>query len=159
EALRGLEGRLPPSAGASAAAPTAGDIHRAKLAMGGALNATDAVVADLVAAPFDRLLADRRIPHGTKAQVGRLQLPVFNSVMKDPALFADARHPIRQLIDGITELGACDPRALVDDCSPEEWVAAAVQNIVDGADDDPQLFTRERDQLAAVLVRVNETAL
>jgi hypothetical protein len=159
EALRGLEQRLPPPAGAGGAASTAGDVHRAKLAMGGALNATDSVVADLVAALFDRLLADRRIPDGTKAQVGRLQLPVFKAVMRDPALFADARHPIRQLIDGITELGACDPRALVDDCSPEEWVAAAVQNIVDGADDDPQLFTRERDQLAAILVRVNETAL
>jgi len=159
EALRGLEGRLPPSGGASASAPTAGDVHRAKLAMGGALNATDNVVADLVAALFDRLLADRRIPDATKAQVGRLQLPVFKAVMKDPALFAEARHPIRQLIDEITELGACDPRAMVDDCSPEEWVAAAVQNIVDGTDDDAQLFTRERDQLAAVLVRVNETAL
>jgi hypothetical protein len=159
EALRGLEARLPPSAGDSATAPMAGEVHRAKLAMGGALNATDSVVADLVAALFDRLLADRRIPDATKAQVSRLQLPVFKAVMKDPALFADARHPIRQLIDGITELGACDPRAMVDECSPEEWVAAAVQNIVDGADDDPALFTRERDQLAAILVRVNETAL
>ncbi len=151
-------GCLPRPAGAPAAR-TAGEVHRAKLAMAAALSPTDAVVADLVAALFDRLLADRRIPDATKAQVGRLQLPVFKAVMKDPALFADERHPIRQLIDEITELGACDPRELVDDCSPEEWVAAAVQNIVDGTDDDPGLFTRERDQLAAVLVRVNETAL
>src|SRR5689334_17119202 len=122
--------------------------------MAAALSPTDAVVADLVAALFDRLLADRRIPDATKAQVARLQLPVYKAVMKDPALFADERNPIRQLIDEITELGACDARALVDECSPEEWVSAAVQNIVDGADDDTALFTRERDQLAAVLVRV-----
>ena len=156
DALRSLEARLP---AAGAAVSTAGEVHRAKAAMSAALSPTDAVVADLVAALFDRLLADRRISDATRAQVGRLQLPVFKSVMKDPALFNDARHPIRQLIDEITELGACDPNAMVDDCSPEEWVAAAVQNIVDGSDDDPQLFTRERDQLAAVLVRVNENAL
>ena len=173
-ALRSLETRLSEGTAEGLAAGEAADdaaavetapaiysaeVRRAKRAMSATLTPNDSVVADLVAALFERLLSDRRLPDAAKAQVGRLQLPVFKAVMKDHAFFSDPRHPIRGLIDAIAELGSADPNARVDDCTPEEWIAVAVQNVLDGADEDPETFARERDQLANILERQEEAAL
>jgi hypothetical protein len=168
-ALRALEERLsddtvPVALLESARQPSAArtypdEIDRAKRAMAGQLTPSDAVIADLVAALFDRLFADRLLPDATKAQVARLQLPVFKAIMKDPSFFSDAKHPIRQLIDTLAELGAGDPAVLVDECAPEEWIAAAVQNIVDSQDDDPAVFAHERERLARILERQHDAAL
>ncbi len=169
-ALRALEERLsddttvPVALLESARQPSAtraypDEIDRARRAMAGQLTPSDAVIADLVAALFDRLFADRLLPDATKAQVARLQLPVFKAIMKDPSFFSDAKHPIRQLIDTLAELGAGDPAVLVDECAPEEWIAAAVQNIVDSQDDDPAIFERERERLARILERQHDAAL
>ncbi|HXZ47916.1 MAG TPA: DUF1631 family protein [Usitatibacter sp.] len=167
-ALRALETRLPAAEGLAPAAEDdpdfapnvlSADIRRAKRAMAGTLTRTDSLVADLLAALFERLLADRRLSDATKAQVGRLQLPFFKAIMKDHSFFNDAAHPIRQLIDTIAELGACDPAISIDDCTPEEWIAASVQNIVDAGDDDAAIFAGERDRLAAILERHHEATL
>jgi hypothetical protein len=163
-ALRALETRfaddaVPGGLAEAAPRPYPPDIDHAKRAMAATLTPSDVVIADLVAALFDRLFADRRLLDATKAQVARLQLPVFKSIMKDPSFFSDAKHPIRQLIDTIAELGAGEPSVLVDECAPEEWIAAAVQNIVDGQDDDPTIIGRERERLADILERHLEAAL
>jgi hypothetical protein len=123
------------------------------------LTPPDAVVADVVAALFDRLFADARLGDAAKAQVGRLQLPVLKAILRDHSFFADPDHPIRHLIDIVAELGASDPAVLVDDCTPEEWIAASVQNILDGGDDDAGLIEREVERLAGALERHHEAAL
>jgi len=162
-ALRTLEARLPAMSAEdlerSGVFPPSAEIQRAKRAMAGTLTPPDAIVADVVAALFDRLFADPRLSDAAKAQVGRLQLPVLKAILKDHAFFNDPGHPIRHLIDTIAELGACDPAVPVDDCAPEEWIAASVQNIVDGADDDPQLYVREVERLAGAAERHHEASL
>ncbi len=162
-ALRALEARLPALSAEEAreatAAPASAEIHRAKRAMAGTLTPSDAIVTDVVAALFDRLFADRRLADAAKAQVARLQLPVLKAILRDHTFFVDPAHPIRQLIDTVAELGASDPAVLVDDCTPEEWIAASVQNIVDGPDDDPEGFVRECERLAGALERHHEASL
>src|SRR6185437_16835154 len=123
--------------------PPSEEIHRAKRALGETLTPHDAIVADVVAALFDRLFADARLSDAAKAQVGRLQVPVLKAILRDHSFFTEPAHAIRHLIDVIAELGACDPAVLVDDCTPEEWIAASVRNIVDAGDDDPDALIRE----------------
>jgi hypothetical protein len=183
-ALRALETRLPPSSGtppdfeaagrAAAEAPpgnaghpqeafaapeSSAAIHRAKREMSGALSASDVVVADIVAALFDRLFTDRMLSDATKAQVGRLQLPVFKAIIQDHSFFTDRAHPIRKLIDTLAELGAGEAEIRVEDRTPSEWIAAVVQEVLDGDGEDAQVFDRAWRRLAEVLVRHREAAL
>jgi len=162
-ALRTLEARLPAMSvedlERSGIFPPSEEIHRAKRALGETLTPHDAIVADVVAALFDRLFADARLSDAAKAQVGRLQVPVLKAILRDHSFFTEPAHAIRHLIDVIAELGACDPAVLVDDCTPEEWIAASVQNIVDAGDDDPDALIREVERLAGAIERHHEASL
>jgi hypothetical protein len=162
-ALRTLEARLPAMSAEdlerSGLFPPSEEIHRAKRAMAESLTPPDAIVADVVAALFDRLFADARLSDAAKAQVGRLQVPVLKAILRDRSFFTDPGHAIRHLIDVIAELGACDAKVLVDDCTPEEWIAASVQNIVDAGDDEPDALVREVERLAGAIERHHEASL
>ncbi len=134
-------------------------VRRAKGEMREALTPADAVVADLVAALFDRLFVDARLSDATKAQVGRLQLPVFKAVMQDRTFFADREHPIRKLIDVIAELGAADEAILVDGRAPDAWIAGEVGKLAQTHGDDAKAFRRTHERLAHALERHRETAI
>ena len=134
-------------------------VHQAKQEMRGSLTADDVVVADLVAALFDRLFADTRLADATRAQVGRLQLPVFKAVLQDRTFFTDRRHPIRGVIDSMAELGASDESVMVDGKPPSRWIAATVGEILERHVEDPQVFARALQQLSNVLDRHREAAL
>jgi Protein of unknown function (DUF1631) len=184
EALRTLEPRLAellaqsqaPASGAFAAtsasagvdrapaAPAAipassAAVHQAKQEMRASLTVDDLVVADLVAALFDRLFVDTRLTDATRAQVGRLQLPVFKAVLQDRSFFTDRRHPIRGLIDTMAELGASDDSIAVDGKPPSRWISTVVGEILERHVEDSQAFARALPRLAQVLERHREAAL
>jgi hypothetical protein len=168
EALKNLEPRLDSLMAASrSAAPQAtpvfpassAAVHQAKQEMGGSLTPDDVVVADLVAALFDRLFADTRLTDTTRAQVGRLQLPVFKAVLQDRSFFTDRRHPIRGLIDAMAELGATDEAVTVDGKPPSRWIANTVNEILERHAEDSQVFAQSLQRLTQVLERFREAAL
>ncbi|APV50928.1 hypothetical protein BWI17_15255 [Betaproteobacteria bacterium GR16-43] len=134
-------------------------IPRIKREMGSALTPADAVVADIVAALFERLFADGRLADAFKAQVGRLQLPVFKAVMQDRHFFTDKAHPIRMLIDVMAQLGVAEDEVKVDGRTPEQWVAASVERLVVEHADDTSAFERTARHLAEILERHREAAL
>ncbi len=134
-------------------------IHRAKQEMSDALTASDVVVADIVAALFDRLFTDRLLSDATKAQVGRLQLPVFKAVIQDHSFFTDRAHPIRRLIDRLAELGAGEAGIRVDGRTPAESIAEVVQDVLDSDTEDREVFDRACRRLAGILERHHEAAL
>ncbi|HEY2630485.1 MAG TPA: DUF1631 family protein, partial [Usitatibacter sp.] len=134
-------------------------VHQAKQEMRGSLNADDLVVTDLVAALFDRLFVDGRLTDSTRAQVGRLQLPVFKAVLQDRSFFTDRRHPIRGLIDGMAELGASDEAVLVDAMPPSRWIAMLVGEILERHAENPRVFADTLPQLMTVLERHREASL
>jgi Protein of unknown function (DUF1631) len=180
-ALRALESRLDtPSASdagtvahASAQWPSAGgiapgtetypassaEVHRAKAQMRDTLTPADVVIADLVAALFDRLFVDPRLSDSTKAQVGRLQLPVFKAVMQDRTFFTERAHPIRGLIDVVAELGASDESIRVESRSPAEWIAAMVAELLARHGEDAQAFVSAHRKLGDVLERHRAAAI
>jgi hypothetical protein len=134
-------------------------VRRAKGEMREALTPADAVVADLVAALFDRLFVDTRLSDATKAQVGRLQLPVFKAVMQDRTFFTERAHPIRALIDVIAELGGSDAAILVDGRTPDAWIASEVGKLAETHGDDASAFRRTHERLAKALERHRDTAV
>ncbi len=171
EALRNLEPRLASllaasqmPAGAGAGGPAAypessAAVHRAKDEMRASLDANDVVIADLVAALFDRLFLDPRLTDATRAQIGRLQLPVFKAVLRDRSFFTDRRHPIRLLIDTMAELGACDEAVTIDGKPPSRWIATVVGEILERHGEDKTVFTRAASRLAQILDRHRDAAM
>jgi hypothetical protein len=170
EALKNLEPRLAALITSSYPAPAAmpnlaaipvssAAVHQAKHEMRASLTPDDVVVADLVAALFDRLFSDTRLTDATRAQVGRLQLPVFKAVMQDRSFFTDRRHPIRGLIDTMAELGASDEAVSVDGKPPSRWIATVVGEILERHAEDSQAFARALPRLVQVLERHREAAL
>ena len=69
-----------------------------------ALHATaeDRQRMDGVAALFDHVLADDRIPTGVRNTLARLQLPVLRIALADEAFFASRSHPTTRLLDRLT---------------------------------------------------------
>ena len=167
-ALRSLELRMPAPTVAATVDPDAFIaaeplypvvIPHIKREMGATLTPSDAVVADLVAAIFERLFADVRLADAFKAQVGRLQLPVFKAAMQDRAFFTDRKHPIRALIDVMAQLGGAEASILVDGKAPVAWVAAAVERVVLEHGEDPGTFARASRHLGEILERHAEASL
>jgi Protein of unknown function (DUF1631) len=143
----------------AAAMFSASIVRRAKVEMSDSLTPADAVVADLVAALFERLFVDPRLSDATKAQVGRLQLPVFKSVMQDRMFFTDAAHPIRALIDAMAEMGAVEPGAVIDEHPPGEWIAGSVAYVLARNADDPAAFAKSAKRLSELLEKHREQVL
>jgi hypothetical protein len=171
-ALRALEARMPAVAPIEPAEPAMAEdafvaaeqlypvvIPRIKREMGAALTPSDGVVADLVAALFERLFTDARLADAFKAQVGRLQLPVFKAVMQDHTFFTDRKHPIRELIDVMAQLGNAEATITVEGRTPVQWVAEAVERIVAESGEDPSTLARNAKHLAGILERHREAAL
>lgn len=171
EALRSLEPKLASLLAASQRIPdrapeapvaypeSSAAVHQAKEQMRGSLDANDIVVADLVAALFDRLFLDERLSDATRAQVGRLQIPVFKAVLRDRTFFTDSAHPIRVLIDTMAELGASDEAVTIDAAPPSRWIARVVGEILERHAEDPTAFARAAPRLAQVLERHRDAAM
>jgi hypothetical protein len=167
EALRNLEPRLASLLAASQSLPVApaaypassAAVHQAKEQMRASLDANDVVVADLVAALFDRLFNDSRLTDATRAQIGRLQLPVFMAVLKDRTFFTDRLHPIRLLIDTMAELGSSDETVTIDGKPPSRWIATVVGEILERHAEDPAVFARAAPRLSQILDRHRDIAI
>ena len=101
----------------------------------------DHMVIDIVAALFDQILADPKIPPQMARQIARLQLPVLRVALKDTTFFSSRRHPVRRLVNRIATLSV----AFEDfDAGPGreflERVRRLVQEIIEGDFDQLNLY-------------------
>jgi hypothetical protein len=128
-------------------------VRLAKSEMAAVLQPADAVVADLVAAMFDRLFANNQLSEAARTQVSRLQLPVFRAAMADKRFFTDSAHPIRRLIDTMAELGAEDDDVPIEGRTPGEWLVSETQTLLEANPTDTHVFSEARDRLAAIAAR------
>ncbi len=122
--------------------------HREALveASGGAK--LDQMVIDIVAALFDQVLADPKVPPQMARQISRLQLPVLRVALKDQSFFHSRRHPVRRLINRMAslstsfdELDQGDGREFI------EQVTRLVTEIVEGEFDQIQLYEEKLTEL------------
>ena len=70
----------------------------------------DQMTVELVSVVFDYIYADKTLSEPVKHQLLRLQVVAVKAALLDRSFFARRQHPMRQLIDRITQLAA-DPDA------------------------------------------------
>ncbi|RIK98342.1 MAG: hypothetical protein DCC72_01710 [Burkholderiales bacterium] len=134
EALHALQSSSREGAGAAPLATELLDHARSK---GSSL---DQLTVEIVSLVFDYIYADRRLPDPVKQQLLRLQVVAVKAALLDRSFFARRQHPMRRLIDRVTDL-ATDPDA---DYGAESTLGAGVADIVDwilgNFDDDLAVF-------------------
>jgi len=100
----------------------------------------DQLTVEIVSLVFDYIYADRRLPDPVKQQLLRLQVVAVKAALLDRSFFARRQHPMRRLIDRVTDL-ATDPDA---DYGPDSTLVSGVAGIVDwilaNFDDDLGVF-------------------
>jgi hypothetical protein len=126
-------------------------LHRDELQRA-ATGSLDHMVIDIVAALFDQVLADPKIPPQMARQIARLQLPVLRVALKDMSFFSSRRHPVRRLVNRIATLAVAfedfntgPGRELLDK------VRRLVQEIIEGDFDQISLYEVKLMDLEALV--------
>lgn len=108
----------------------------------------DQVTVEIVSLIFDYIYADRRLADPVKQQLLRLQVVAIKAALLDRSFFARRQHPLRLLIDMISET-ACDPEMDVGpDSALVEEIQLIVNDLISGFDRDLAIFDQARDRLA-----------
>jgi hypothetical protein len=111
----------------SGQAPLTGpDIARHVRAQGTPL---DQVTAEIVSLVFDYIYSDRRLPDPIKQQLLRLQVVAVKAALLDRGFFARRQHPLRRLIDCISELGVDPDQDLASSGALVGGIAAIVDQV------------------------------
>jgi hypothetical protein len=87
----------------------------------------DQLTVEIVSLVFDYIYADKRVNDVVKQQLLRLQVVAIKAALIDRSFFARRQHPMRKLVDRISEIGS-DPDA---DLSHEGELYSAVARIID----------------------------
>lgn len=90
-------------------------------------SALDQVTIEIVSLVFDYIYADRLIPDPVKQQLLRLQVVAMKAALIDRSFFARRQHPMRRLIDRISE-AATDPDA---DVGAQSELVTGIAGLVD----------------------------
>ncbi len=112
----------------------------------------DHMVIDVVAAMFDHLLADPKVPPQLARQIARLQMPVLRAALKDNTFFSSRRHPVRRFVNRVASLAAAyedleqgPGKDFID------RVRALVQEIVEGDFDQMELYETKLQSIEALI--------
>ena len=87
----------------------------------------DQMTVELVSVVFDYIYADKSLAEPVKHQLLRLQVVAVKAALLDRSFFARRQHPMRQLIDRITQLAA-DPDA---DLAVEAPLVKGLSKVID----------------------------
>ncbi|MFN7644034.1 MAG: DUF1631 family protein [Burkholderiales bacterium] len=110
----------------------------------------DQITVEIVSMVFDYIYSDRRLPDSIKQQLLRLQVVAVKAALLDRSFFARRQHPMRRLIDRISDVGA-DPDADLGRGSPmTEGLARVVDRIVAEFDADLSMFERCLEEIEAL---------
>jgi hypothetical protein len=110
----------------------------------------DQITVEIVSMVFDYIYADRRLPDPIKQQLLRLQVVAVKAALLDRSFFARRQHPMRRLIDRISDVGA-DPDADLAPGSPLiEGLGGVVDRIIAEFDADLALFDQALESIEAL---------
>lgn len=110
----------------------------------------DQITVEIVSMVFDYIYSDRRLPDSIKQQLLRLQVAAVKAALLDRSFFARRQHPMRRLIDRISDVGA-DPDVDLERGSPmSEGLARVVDRIVAEFDADLSIFEQSIKEIEAL---------
>ena len=119
---------------------------------------TDGVTLDIVAMLFDQIFGDERVPPALKALIGRMQIPVVKVAVLDKKFFSKKSHPARRMLDTLGEY-ALGLDEKFDQSSPVyRKIEEVVQRLLEGFEDDIEIFGTLQDELTAVIQEENARA-
>lgn len=127
--------------------------------LGSQLGPIDVMTLDIVALLFDFILDDQRIPDALKALIGRLQIPVLKVAMLDKDFFSHKNHPARMLLDALAAAAFGWDASEGHEGGLYLKIDSLVQAILDGYDNDVEIFNTALTDLRAFLAEEQDTAL
>lgn len=116
----------------------------------------DQLTVEIVSLVFDYIYNDRRLDDTVKQQLLRLQVVAVKAALLDRSFFARRQHPMRRLIDAITDL-ATDPDSEVAPGSPlVEGLAELVDWVLANFETDLAVFEEAQRRLEVLAMSESE---
>jgi hypothetical protein len=119
--------------------------------VGTGMSPMDSLTLDIVAMLFDQLFDDPKVPNAVKGLIGRLQIPMLKVAIADKSFFSKKTHPSRRLLDAWGEISLRLPADFSASSPLFERLQRIVQELVDGFQDDLEIFTKAREQIHELL--------
>ncbi len=112
----------------------------------------DQLTVEIVSMVFDYIYADKRLADVIKQQLLRLQVVAIKAALIDRSFFARRQHPMRRLLDRISEVAADPDADLAAGADLVKGVESVVESVLQNFDQDLAIFDDARrriDELAA----------
>ena len=112
----------------------------------------DQLTVEIVSMVFDYIYADKRLADVIKQQLLRLQVVAIKAALIDRSFFARRQHPMRRLIDRISEVAADPDADLATGSELVKGVESVVESVLQNFEQDLSIFDQARariDELAA----------
>jgi hypothetical protein len=113
-------------------------------------SALDQLTVEIVSMVFDYIYADKRLADVVKHQLLRLQVVAVKAALIDRSFFARRQHPMRRLIDRITEVAADPDAELAAGSALVTGVEEVVESVLLGFDCDLGIFDDARERVEAL---------
>lgn len=139
-------------------------LHQLKTStLGAGMNPLDRMTLDIIAMLFDELFDDPKVPSSIKGLIGRLQIPMLKVAISDKTFFSTKSHPARRLLDAVGEVALRLPADFNDSNPLFARIESVAQQLVEGYQDDLQIFTSAREELLELMAeedrRIEQEAL
>jgi hypothetical protein len=122
------------------------------------MNSLDAMTLDIVSMVFDSILDDERIPDAVKTLIVRLQIPMLKVAMLDKGFFSHKHHPARLFLDGLAEAAIGWDAEGVRKDELYRKLEKLVTDIIDGFEENFDIFDRSSNELKSWLEEENRDA-
>lgn len=113
---------------------------------------------DTVGLVFDHVLNDPNLPPQMQALLARLQVPFIKVAVLEPALFAKAEHPARQMLDLLGETA----KGWTPETDRELVLYNRIKEVVEVTNkefvDDAKIFDRQREAFAVFVAELKKRA-
>ncbi len=126
--------------------------------IGNSVDQTDATTMDIVAMLFDQIFGDKRVPYALKVLIGRLQIPVVKVAVLDKKFFSKKSHPARRLLDTLGEFALGLDESFDQNSPVYKKLEDIVQRLLDGFEDDIEIFETLNEDLLALVREENQRA-
>jgi len=150
------------AAGANVAIPAGSTgvvnvLHELKSSsVGAGMSPLDSMTLDIIAMLFDQLFDEPKVPNGVKGLIGRLQIPMLKVAIADKSFFSTKAHPARRLLDALGEIAMRLPADFSAANPMFDRIQAILQELVDGFQDNLEIFTTVREQLLALIAEEDQ---
>ncbi len=110
----------------------------------------DQLTVEIVSMVFDYIYADKRLADTIKQQLLRLQVVAVKAALIDRSFFARRAHPMRRLIDRITDLGTDADADLGAGAPLVKGIESVVEWVLQSFDRDLRVFDEARQRVDAL---------